>query len=154
MMPGRSVNSVKIIRRGFERQPYRGWFENRVSKHLARNFKSQVAAPYHVFRNRGKRTTKITDRAGVHDVNLKETPPWTTNYLAAEFAGTRMSGTPGSHYHRINTQASRQLMDYLIGLFLSLGVAALATIIGLDRERAFYPTVLIVIASYYVYCLP
>ena len=41
-------------------------------------------------------------------------------------------------------------MDYLIGLFLSLGVAALATIIGLDRERAFYPTVLIVIASYYV----
>ena len=41
-------------------------------------------------------------------------------------------------------------MEYLIGLFLSLAVAGLATIIGLDREPAFYPTVLIVIASYYV----
>jgi hypothetical protein len=41
-------------------------------------------------------------------------------------------------------------MEYLIGLFLTLAVAGLAIIIGLDRERAFYPTVLIVIASYYV----
>jgi hypothetical protein len=41
-------------------------------------------------------------------------------------------------------------MEYLIGLFLSLVVAGLATIIGLDCERAFYPTLLIVIASYYV----
>ena len=41
-------------------------------------------------------------------------------------------------------------MEYLIGLLLSLAVAGVATIIGLDRERAFYPTVLIVIASYYV----
>ena len=41
-------------------------------------------------------------------------------------------------------------MEYLIGLFLSLAVAGLATIIGLDREPAFHPTVLIVIASYYV----
>lgn len=31
-----------------------------------------------------------------------------------------------------------------------MAVAAFATVIGLDRERAFYPTVLIVIASYYV----
>jgi hypothetical protein len=41
-------------------------------------------------------------------------------------------------------------MEYPIGLFLSLAVAGLATMIGLDREAAFYPTVLIVIASYYV----
>ena len=41
-------------------------------------------------------------------------------------------------------------MEYLIGLFLSLAVAGLAIISGLDQERAFYPTVLIVIASYYV----
>jgi hypothetical protein len=41
-------------------------------------------------------------------------------------------------------------MEYLIGLFLSLAVAGLAIIIGLDQERAFYPAVLIVIASYYV----
>ena len=41
-------------------------------------------------------------------------------------------------------------MQYLVGLILSLAVAGLATVIGFDRERAFYPTVLIVIASYYV----
>jgi len=41
-------------------------------------------------------------------------------------------------------------MEYLTGLILSLAVAISAAIIGFDRERAFYPTVLIVIASYYV----
>ena len=41
-------------------------------------------------------------------------------------------------------------MEYLIDLFLSLAVAGFAIIIGLDREGAFYPTVLIVAASYYV----
>jgi hypothetical protein len=41
-------------------------------------------------------------------------------------------------------------MEYLIGLMLSLAVAGFAAVIGLDRERAFYPTVLVVIASYYV----
>jgi hypothetical protein len=41
-------------------------------------------------------------------------------------------------------------MEYLIGLVLSLAVSAIVTAIGFDRERAFYPTLLIVIASYYV----
>ena len=41
-------------------------------------------------------------------------------------------------------------MEYFIGLILSAAVAGFATAIGLDRERAFYPTVLMVIASYYV----
>ena len=41
-------------------------------------------------------------------------------------------------------------MEYLIGLILALAVAGFAAIIGFDRERSFYPTVLIVIASYYV----
>jgi hypothetical protein len=41
-------------------------------------------------------------------------------------------------------------MEYLIGVILSLAVAGLAAVVGFDRERAFYPTVLIVIASYYV----
>ena len=41
-------------------------------------------------------------------------------------------------------------MEYLIGVILSLAVAVFAAVIGFDRERAFYPTVLIVIASYYV----
>jgi len=41
-------------------------------------------------------------------------------------------------------------MEYLIGLVLSLAVAGFAIVMGFDRERAFYPTVAIVIASYYV----
>jgi hypothetical protein len=41
-------------------------------------------------------------------------------------------------------------VEYLIGFILSVAVAGFATSIGLDRERAFSPTVLIVIASYYV----
>src|SRR5437588_10658326 len=40
-------------------------------------------------------------------------------------------------------------MEYLIGVILTLAVAAFAFVVGLERERAFYPTVLIVIASYY-----
>ncbi len=41
-------------------------------------------------------------------------------------------------------------MEYLTGVILALALAAFATIIGLDRARAFYTTVLIVVASYYV----
>jgi hypothetical protein len=41
-------------------------------------------------------------------------------------------------------------MEYLIGFILSVAVAGFAAMVGFDRERAFYPTVLIVIASYYV----
>ena len=42
------------------------------------------------------------------------------------------------------------LEPYVVGIVLSLGVALFARLVGLDRDRAFYPTVLIVIASYYV----
>ena len=41
-------------------------------------------------------------------------------------------------------------MPYLVGLVLSAGVAVFARIVGFDRDRAFYPTVMIVIAAYYV----
>ena len=41
-------------------------------------------------------------------------------------------------------------MEYLIGVLLALAVAGLATVIGLDCGRSFYPTVLMVIATYYV----
>jgi hypothetical protein len=37
----------------------------------------------------------------------------------------------------------------MVGAFLAVMVGLLATAIGLDRDRAFYPTVTIVIASYY-----
>jgi hypothetical protein len=41
-------------------------------------------------------------------------------------------------------------MPYVIGIVLSAGVAVFARYVGFDRDRAFYPTVMIVIASYYV----
>ena len=41
-------------------------------------------------------------------------------------------------------------MPFAVGIILSLGVALFARRIGLDRDRAFYSTVLIVVASYYV----
>ena len=41
-------------------------------------------------------------------------------------------------------------MEYLIGLILSLVVAGFAIIVGFNRDRSFYPTVFIIIASYYV----
>jgi hypothetical protein len=42
------------------------------------------------------------------------------------------------------------LLPFVIGIVLSAGVALFARQVGLDRDRAFYPTVTIVIASYYV----
>lgn len=41
-------------------------------------------------------------------------------------------------------------MGFFIGAVLALGVGISATLFGLDRDRAFYPTVTIVVASYYV----
>jgi hypothetical protein len=43
-------------------------------------------------------------------------------------------------------------MPCVVGIVLSVGVALLARSVGFDRDRAFYPTVLIVIASYFVLC--
>lgn len=40
-------------------------------------------------------------------------------------------------------------MEYLAGIVIALLVSLSATLIGFDRDRAFYPTVLAVIASYY-----
>ena len=41
-------------------------------------------------------------------------------------------------------------MPYVIGIALSVAVAIFARYVGLDRDRAFYPTVMIVISLYYV----
>lgn len=40
-------------------------------------------------------------------------------------------------------------MAVLVGALLAFAAGLLATAVGLDRDRAFYPTVTIVIASYY-----
>ena len=42
------------------------------------------------------------------------------------------------------------LLPFVIGIVLSAGDALFARQVGLDRDRAFYPTVMIVIALYYV----
>lgn len=41
------------------------------------------------------------------------------------------------------------MTPYLIGVGLALAVALFARVVGLDRDRAFYPTVMIVIAALY-----
>jgi hypothetical protein len=40
-------------------------------------------------------------------------------------------------------------MEYLVAVILGLVVAGFAAVSGFDRDRAFYPTVLIVVGSYY-----
>jgi hypothetical protein len=41
-------------------------------------------------------------------------------------------------------------MPFVVGIVLSVSVAVFARYVGFDRDRAFYPTVTIVVASYYV----
>ena len=41
-------------------------------------------------------------------------------------------------------------MPYLIGLILALVVCLFALLTGFDRDRVFYPTVVIVVAHYYI----
>jgi hypothetical protein len=42
------------------------------------------------------------------------------------------------------------MIAVLIGIGAALAAGAFGTITGLDRERAFYPTILVVVASYYI----
>ena len=41
-------------------------------------------------------------------------------------------------------------MEYLIGVVLAAVVCIFAMLAGFDRDRVFYPTPLIVIATYYI----
>ena len=41
-------------------------------------------------------------------------------------------------------------MEIFIGIFLALGVGISTTWIGMDKDRALYPAIMIVIAAYYV----
>ena len=40
-------------------------------------------------------------------------------------------------------------MEYLVGVVLALAISIGASVIGMDRDRCFYPAVLMVVASYY-----
>ena len=42
-------------------------------------------------------------------------------------------------------------MEYLTGVGLALVVCAFAALVGSDRDRVFYPTLVIVIAAYYIF---
>jgi hypothetical protein len=41
-------------------------------------------------------------------------------------------------------------MAYLIGVVLALAVCVFATLVGFDRDRVFYPTMVTVVAHYYI----
>jgi len=41
-------------------------------------------------------------------------------------------------------------MEYLIGVGLAMAVCAFAVLVGFDRDRVFYPTLVIVVATYYI----
>lgn len=41
-------------------------------------------------------------------------------------------------------------MEYLVGIGLALAVCVFAMLSGFDRDRVFYPTLVLVVASYYI----
>ena len=41
-------------------------------------------------------------------------------------------------------------MEYLIGIGLAVVVCAFAMFVGFDRDRVFYPTMVLVVAHYYI----
>ena len=41
-------------------------------------------------------------------------------------------------------------MEFVVGLTLAIAVGLFATAVGLDKDRSFYPTIMIVIAALYV----
>ena len=41
------------------------------------------------------------------------------------------------------------MLPFVVGIVLALAVGVFATVVGLDRDRAFYPVVMIVIAGIY-----
>jgi hypothetical protein len=46
--------------------------------------------------------------------------------------------------------ARRYLIPVVVGVLLAAGIAALAKFTRFDEDRSFYPTVLVIIASYYL----
>jgi len=40
-------------------------------------------------------------------------------------------------------------MEYAVGVILGIIVGIFSTVVGLDRDRALYPAILVVVASYY-----
>src|SRR5947209_2627558 len=51
---------------------------------------------------------------------------------------------------RIVTTSRRNNMEYAIGIVAAIAVGLFATVVGFDKDRSFYPVVLIVIAALYL----
>ena len=52
---------------------------------------------------------------------------------------------------RSGVQAQKErIVALMVGVLLAIAVGLMARVTGLDRDRAFYPTVTMVVASYYV----
>ena len=43
-----------------------------------------------------------------------------------------------------------ELIPFIAGIFLAVGIAAFGKITRFEQDRSFYPTILIIIASYYI----
>ena len=41
-------------------------------------------------------------------------------------------------------------MEYVMGVALGIAVVVFARVVGFDRDRSFYPVIMVVIAFYYV----
>ena len=61
----------------------------------------------------------------------------------------RAAADPG-RLGRINTIPRKNKMEYIIGIAAATAIGLFATVIGFDKERSFYPVVLIVIATLYL----
>jgi hypothetical protein len=52
--------------------------------------------------------------------------------------------------HAVALPEESESMEYLIGCGLAVVVCLFATLVGFDRDHAFYPTLVTVITSYYI----
>ena len=54
------------------------------------------------------------------------------------------------YFSRTATTTRKNKLEYVIGIVAAAGVGLFATVVGFDKERSFYPVVLIVIAALYI----
>ena len=71
------------------------------------------------------------------------------NEFASGWRTTRSGQAEPSGFPAL-TRTEKESMEYLIGVGLALVVCAFAMVAGFDRDRVFYPTLLVVIATYYI----
>jgi hypothetical protein len=72
--------------------------------------------------------------------------------LASRFAQITRITVPGcgGGSNDQKTSCGKDFMEYLIGIGLAAAVYVFAMVSGFDRERVFYPTLVIVVGHYYI----